>query len=73
MSDDDQKRTINGEEAPKDGLEDLLRTLHNQIKTSDWLEKNTATLMEKENPDLIRAWKEATDVQPQPNNSNSNL
>lgn len=52
---------------PQEGLEDLLRKLHGQIKSSDWLEKNTAASLEMANPELIRAWKEAV----QPDNQNS--
>jgi len=44
-----------------DPIEDLLRTLHGQIKTSEWLTENTSKL-ENENPELIRAWKEAVNV-----------
>jgi hypothetical protein len=47
-----------------DNLEDLLRTLHNQIHTSDWLQANTANKLEHENPDLIKAWKEAINEKP---------
>ena len=39
-------------------LEDLLRTLHTQIKTSEWVSVNTNKL-ENENPELIKAWKDA--------------
>ena len=42
-------------------LETLLQQLHGQIRTSDWLEKNTAEKLEEENPQLIKAWKEAID------------
>jgi hypothetical protein len=42
-------------------LEDLLRQLHGQIQTSDWLQVNTANKLEEENPELIKAWKEAID------------
>jgi hypothetical protein len=41
------------------GIEDLLRQLHGQIKTSDWLEKNTANSFQEQNPDLVKAWKDA--------------
>jgi hypothetical protein len=40
------------------GLEDLLRQLHGQIKSSNWLETNTNKL-EQENPELLKAWKDA--------------
>jgi hypothetical protein len=39
-------------------LENLLRQLHMQIKSSDWLQTNTADKFEQENPDLIKAWKQ---------------
>jgi hypothetical protein len=42
------------------GLEDLLRQLHGQIKSSNWLETNNNKL-EQENPELIKAWKDAID------------
>ena len=44
-------------------IEDLLRTLHGQIKTSDWLQENTANKLEQDNPDLIKAWKEAANIE----------
>lgn len=40
------------------GLENLLKNLHKQIKTSDWLSVNTVEKIEKENPELIKAWNE---------------
>lgn len=45
----------------QDQIEDLLRTLHGQIKSSEWLNENTNKL-ENENPGLIKAWKEAVDA-----------
>ena len=42
-------------------LENLLRQLHGQIQTSNWLEHNTANKLEEKNPELIKAWKEAID------------
>jgi hypothetical protein len=42
-------------------LEDLLKQLHGQIRTSGWLEQNTANKLEEQNPELIKAWKEAID------------
>ena len=48
-------------EGSNDPIEDLLRTLHGQIKTSEWLNENTNKL-ENENPELIKAWKEAVDA-----------
>lgn len=46
------------QDLPINGLEDLLRQLHGQIKSSNWLETNTNRL-EQENPELIKAWKDA--------------
>lgn len=60
--------SVNG--AGSEGLEDLLRKLHGQIKSSDWLVKNTTSNLEKENPELVRAWKEAT--QPDTSSSQNN-
>ncbi|XP_041377671.1 1-aminocyclopropane-1-carboxylate synthase-like protein 1 [Gigantopelta aegis] len=42
-----------------ESLEDLLSTLQSQIKSSDWLQKNTAEKWEAENPELAREYKEA--------------
>lgn len=48
-------------EAPNpNDIEDLLRQLHGQIKSSDWIQENQ-NRMEKENPELIKAWKNAID------------
>ena len=44
---------------PQEGIENLLRQLHGQIKSSDWLQTNTADKLEQENPELIKAWKDA--------------
>ena len=44
---------------PSSGIEDLLRQLHGQIKATDWLEKNTADTFQEQNPDLVKAWKDA--------------
>lgn len=52
QADDQQKQS---QEA---NLENLLRQLHSQIKSSDWLQTNTADKFEQENPDLIKAWKQ---------------
>ena len=49
----------NKEDEEDNNLEDLLRNLHKQIKTTKWLEENNAEKFEKENPDLIKAWNEA--------------
>lgn len=40
-----------------DNLEDLLKVLHKQIKSSDgnWL-KEEANKLEQENPELIKGW-----------------
>ena len=40
-------------------IEDLLRQLHGQIKSSDWLKSNTAEKFEQENPEIAEAWKNA--------------
>lgn len=53
-------------------IESLLKQLHGQIKTSDWLEKNTANNLEEENPELIKAWKEAISSDESPTSSSSN-
>lgn len=52
-----ENSSANGSQS--DNIEDLLRQLHGQIKSSDWLQNNTADKLEKENPELIKAWKEA--------------
>lgn len=44
----------------QDNIEDLLRTLHGQIKTSEWAQQNEKKLI-NENPELIKAWKDAID------------
>ena len=49
-------------------IENLLRELHSQIKSSNWLETNTASKLEQENPELVKAWKNAIDSE---NNSNN--
>jgi hypothetical protein len=41
----------------QDQIEDLLRTLHGQIRTTNWVEENTNKL-KTENPELIEAWKD---------------
>ena len=43
----------------EENLEDLLKNLHKQIKTTKWLEVNSAEKFEQENPELIKAWNEA--------------
>jgi hypothetical protein len=50
--------TADNTTSSNDPIEELLRTLHGQIKTSEWLNENTNKL-ESENPELIKAWKEA--------------
>lgn len=42
----------------QDQIEDLLRTLHGQISTTNWVEENENKL-KSENPELIAAWKSA--------------
>ncbi len=49
------------QEEYRDPIEELLRTLHGQIKSSNWLESNTAGKLEEQNPELIKAWKNAID------------
>ena len=39
-----------------ESLEDLVRTLHRQIKDSDWLKENTAEKWAAENPVLAQAF-----------------
>ncbi len=56
-----------------DQIEDLLRTLHGQIKTSTWLQENTANKLEQENPDLIKAWKQAINTDEVNSISSSNI
>ena len=61
-----RRREMNGPGASGDDvvgsqLETLLQQLHGQIRNSGWLEKNTAEKLEEENPQLIKAWKEAID------------
>ena len=46
-------------------LEDLLKDLHRQIKSTNWLEVNNAQKFEQENPELIKAWNEAINNQNQ--------
>ncbi len=48
-------KIINNEE----NLEDLLKNLHKQIKTTNWLEENNVEKLEKENPELLKAWNDA--------------
>lgn len=55
--DNDNAENMNLKE--DDGIENLLRQLHGQIKSSNWLETNTAVKLEEENPELIKAWKTA--------------
>ena len=64
MSSSDQNKveTSNSEqEENRDPIEDLLRQLHGQIKSSNWLESNTAGKLEEQNPELIKECKDAID------------
>ncbi|KAK3779425.1 hypothetical protein RRG08_015826 [Elysia crispata] len=45
----------------QESLEDLLTTLSNQIRSSDWLEKNTAEKFALENPEVAQAFKDAAE------------
>ena len=56
---EETSETASATSAPQLDIEDLLRQLHGQIKSSDWLQTNTADKLEQENPELIRAWKDA--------------
>lgn len=58
-----KKNTQEENQTESDPIEDLLKQLHGQIKSSDWLKENTAEKFENENPELIKAWKEALDSQ----------
>lgn len=40
-------------------LEDMMRMLHKQIKSSDWLQQNTAEKWVAENPQLAKDYMEA--------------
>lgn len=40
-----------------ESLEDLVRTLHQQIKNSDWLKENTAEKWMEDNPELAKAFR----------------
>ena len=42
-----------------ESLEDMLRTLHKQIKKSDWLQDNTTEKWVTENPQLAKDYMEA--------------
>ncbi|XP_013096832.2 1-aminocyclopropane-1-carboxylate synthase-like protein 1 isoform X2 [Biomphalaria glabrata] len=50
-----QSQSAHGEET----LEDLLSTLSQQIKSSDWLQLNTAEKFAKENPEVAQIFKDA--------------
>jgi len=39
-----------------ESLEDLIRSLHRQIKDSDWLKENTAEKWAAKNPELAKAF-----------------
>ena len=58
-SSDESQKNEKIENSSEDGLQDLLRQLHGQIRSSNWLESNTANKLEQENPELIKAWKDA--------------
>lgn len=51
-------QTQNNSVNQQDQIEDLLRTLHGQIRTTNWVEENESRL-KSENPELIAAWKSA--------------
>lgn len=53
-----QREEIAGLVESEDGesLEDLVRTLHQQIKSSDWLKENTAEKWMEDNPKLAEAF-----------------
>lgn len=44
----------NAENAGDEKLEDLVRTLHRQIQSSDWLKENTAEKWMADNPELAK-------------------
>lgn len=52
--DQEQNNAVN----QQDQIEDLLRTLHGQISSTNWVEENESKL-KSENPELIAAWKSA--------------
>ncbi len=54
----DASNSTKNDSTNQDNIEDLLRTLHGQIKTSEWAQENEKKI-ENENPELIKAWKEA--------------
>ncbi|XP_059142103.1 1-aminocyclopropane-1-carboxylate synthase-like protein 1 [Physella acuta] len=41
----------------KESLEDLLATLGQQIRNSDWLQQNTPEKFEEENPEIAQVFK----------------
>jgi hypothetical protein len=53
-----QQQSNQIDENGDDALESLVRTLHNQIKSSNWLDVNNASKFEQENPELMKAWNE---------------
>lgn len=59
LSTNNSEPTLRDDANQEDQLEDLLRQLHGQIKSSNWLDTNTASKLEQENPELISAWKSA--------------
>lgn len=46
------------ENADGETLEDLVRTLHQQIQNSDWLKENTAEKWMEDNPEFAKAFLE---------------
>ncbi|RUS69113.1 hypothetical protein EGW08_023126 [Elysia chlorotica] len=61
-SETSNKLTQENEGKPKgESLEDLLTTLSSQIRSSDWLEKNTPEKFASENPEVAQAFKDAAD------------
>ena len=46
----------NAENAGDENLDDLVRTLHRQMQSSDWLKENTAEKWMAENPELAKGF-----------------
>ncbi|CAF0868651.1 unnamed protein product [Brachionus calyciflorus] len=59
----DSSAQVRTEDSNQSNIEDLLRQLHGQIKSSDWLEVNNSSKLENENPELIKAWKDAINAE----------
>ena len=49
-----ESEAINVERKESTSLEDLVRTLHLQLKDSDWLQNNTAEKWIEENPEFAK-------------------